>query len=286
MPNIIFFGTSEFAIPALNLLMANGLSPIALVTAPDKPAGRGRKLLAPPVKRMSNIRYLTLQPSILDASFIGHIAVLKPDLGIVASYGKILPKELLALFPQGVLNIHPSLLPSYRGPSPIQTTIRNGDRETGVTIMLVDERMDHGSILAQEKFTGEVTALSHITYQELHDALAKLGAELLTETLPKWIAGKIKPVPQDESRATYTTRIKKEDGKIDWPGDAEYIERMVRAYNPWPGTYLKMKNGKILKIKKAAVIDGVLQLLIVQPEGKKEMKGDAFLRGHKNFAIL
>ena len=293
---IVFFGTSAFAVPALEALVASGMSPVAVVTAPDKPAGRGRKMTASPVKAFltshvstPSVDNLILQPEKLDISFFETIAELKPDFGVVASYGKILPRALLDLFPRGILNIHPSLLPLYRGSSPIQTTILNGDTKTGVTIMLMDEKMDHGPILAQKELTSPPNPLSFVsrggkkTYQELHDELAKLGANLLVETLPKYLDGKITPIPQDDAKATYTKMIKKEDGLIDWSRDAEYIERMVRAYNPWPSAYAKLKNGKILKIKKAEVVDGKLVPLVVQPEGKKEMPADAYLRGNQLF---
>lgn len=352
---IIFFGTSEFALPALQALIKNDVAPMVIVTAPDKPKGRGQSLAPQPIKKWSETAkpgLAVLQPEMIDSAFITYILNLKPDVGIVAAYGKILPKALIESFPKGVLNLHPSLLPKYRGPSPIQTTILNGDAETGVTIIQIDEKMDHGPIVAQRRLKlpifqnnerektssrkekkerllffsplltkeggkragaafpgGGNMSISpiNITYQELYDQLAKLEAQLLIEILPKWIAGKITPTPQDEIKATYTKLLKKDDGKINWSKPAEEIERMVRAYNPWPGSYTEIKN--ILKIKKAeilklnqkesgftalpgmffktpngfpAVVCGknALKLLVVQPSGKKEMPGDAYLRGH------
>ncbi len=329
---IAFFGTSEFALPALQALVNNNTAPIAVITAPDKPKGRGQHVRHPQIKqwlvtsdqrvgKAKNIQ--VFQPENLDSDFVLQISNLKPDVGIVAAYGKILPKALIELFPRSALNIHPSLLPQYRGPSPIQTTLLNGDKEMGVTIITIDEKMDHGPIVAQQQLGGGYRIPPDITYPALHNTLAELGAQLLIETLPKWIAGDITPTPQDDTKATYTKLLKKEDGKINWSKSAEEIERMVRAYNPWPGSFSEIKNQKspaspseagrtkiknILKIKKAevlkemaasplppipgtffkttngfpAVICGksALKLLVVQPEGKNEMPGDAFARGY------
>ena len=308
--NIIFFGTSEFAIPALHALIKHNLSPIVVVTSPDKPKNRGKQLTASPIKTWLQIdphlAKLILQPTTIDAQFVSHIANLKPEVGIVVSYGKILPKAMIELFPKGVLNIHPSLLPKYRGPSPIQTVILNNDEKTGISIMLIDGKMDHGPTLARQEFLILKSKFSNkITYNELHDELSELGAQTLVEILPKWIDGKITPMPQDDGQATYTKLLKKEDGKIDWTKPAEEIERMIRAYNPWPGTYTILKDEKILKIKKGEVIihqlssigaffktpDGfpaivcgtkALKFLVVQLEGKKEMSGKAYLLGHPN----
>lgn len=288
---IIFLGTSEFAIPSLDTLINAGLAPLAVITAPDSPAGRGQKMEISPVKKFLEEKKEELeliQPKKLDSDFLLQISNLRPDLGIIASYGKILPKALLDIFPKGLLNIHPSLLPKYRGPSPIQSAILNGDEKTGVTIILVDEKMDHGPILAQRELEFPI---SNTKSPDLHDALAKLGAELLLETLSKWVKSEIIPQPQDESQATYTKLLKKEDGLIDWQKSPEYIERIIRAYNPWPGTYIKIPNHKsqipnksqILKIKKIKIENSKLKILVVQPEGKKEMTYEEFLRGHKNF---
>src|SRR3989344_3894723 len=229
MSNLVFFGTSEFAVLALDVLIKNGTSPVAAVTSPDRPAGRGKKLTVSPVKEFLNERLVLLQPEKLDSQLILKLKELSADMGVIASYGKILPKELIEIFPKGILNIHPSLLPKYRGASPIQAVILNGDAETGVSIILLDEKMDHGPVLAQSSNLG-LGNLSCATYLSLHDSLAKLGAELLIETIPKWLNGEIIPHPQDDSQATFTKLIKKEDGKIDWTKRAEKIERTVRAF--------------------------------------------------------
>ena len=299
---IVFFGTSEFAIPALRALVVNDMTPLVVVTAPDKPAGRRLTPTLSPVKKDIFAEVTVLQPDKLNKEFIDRISALNPDVGVVVSYGKIISQTIIDIFPQGILNIHPSLLPKYRGPSPIENTILAGDAETGVTIIQIDDKMDHGPVIAQQKVSLQK---ANTSYQELHNHLAELGAELLIETLPKWIDGKIKTTSQDDTRATYTHLIKKEDGHIDWSRDASYIERMVRAYNPWPGAYTYNNAGVLLKIKKVEVIpthgnfsSGIifktsdwfpavmcgkeaLKLLVIQPEGKRDMFGGDFLKGHQ-----
>ncbi|MDP3934622.1 MAG: methionyl-tRNA formyltransferase [Candidatus Giovannonibacteria bacterium] len=200
------------------------------------------------------------------------------DLGVIAYYGKIIPKNILELPKHGFLNAHPSLLPSWRGPSPVQAAILAGDKITGVTIHIATEEPDAGPILAQKEILMDITD----TCLSLTGKLAREGAELLIPTIKKWLSGEITPKKQDDSKATYTGLLKKKDGEIDWSKPADYIERRVRAYAPWPGTFTKMKNGKILKIKKTEVINGILKILIVQPEGKQDMPWEAFLRGHKD----
>jgi len=225
------------------------------------------------------------------------IKILEPDLVVVASYGKIIPREILKIPQYGCLNIHGSLLPKYRGPSPIQTTILNNDKETGVTIILMDEKIDHGPIVANYKL--QITNYK-ITYEELLKELATKGAKLLAKTLPKWINGEIKPEPQDESKATYTKIIKKDDGKINWSKSAAEIERQIRAFNPWPGSFtFWKKNKKIIRVKilEAEVSQPTAnqpkagksnQLIIkkLQPEGKKPMAFEDFKRGYHDFNLL
>lgn len=209
---------------------------------------------------------------------------LKPDLVIVASYGKIIPKKILEIPKYGCLNIHPSLLPKYRGPSPIQTTIFNGDKKTGVTIILMDEKIDHGPILAQQEW--EIPN-SKITYPELSQKLARLGVKLLIQTIPKWINGEIKPKPQNESKATYTKILKREDGKIDWSKPGREIERQIRAFFPWPGAFFFIRHkGKILRVKilQANISkDNKLIIKKLQPEGKKAMTFEEFKKGYHDF---
>ncbi len=207
---------------------------------------------------------------------------LKPDLVIVASYGKIIPKDILKIPKYGCLNVHGSLLPKYRGPSPIQTAILNNDKETGVTIILMDEKIDHGKIISNSKFL----ISKKFTYPELCEKLANLGVKLLIETIPKWTKGQIKPKPQNESKASYTKILKREDGKIDWNKSAQEIERQIRAFNPWPGTFtfIKHKNKTLrIKILEANVKDNKLIIKKLQPEGKKPMTFEEFQRGYNGF---
>ena len=204
------------------------------------------------------------------------------DLIVVASYGKILPKEMLKIPKYGALNAHPSLLPKYRGPAPVPTTILNGEKETGVTIILMDEQVDHGPILASKKFEiGD----KKITTPELLKILWELGGDLLVETIPKWIRGEITPQEQDHSKATYTKKLTREDGRIDWDRPVEYIERQIRAFFPWPGVFTFWK-GKRLKVLKSYINDqGKLVVDELQLEGKKPTTYREFLLGHKDFIL-
>ena len=322
--NIVFFGTSEFGATVLEKLVQANTKPVLVVTTPDKPAGRSLKLTPSPVKVAAQKYSLEVaQPVKLGrAKFESNLAgpSLIPDLFVVASYGAILPKEVLDVPKKGTLNVHPSLLPTYRGPSPVHTAILNGDKETGVTIMLLDEKMDHGPILAQQEFSIFNFQFSKPTFPELRDKLAELGAELLIKTIPQWVEGKIQAIPQDDSRATYTKIFAKEDGKIDWNRPAEEIECQMRAFTPWPGTFTVFKghNLKILKVavfnrnlvqnlvgpsfpklgptkftpgtvfltedKKLAIQcgEGALVIEELQLEGKKPMSSKEFLLGHKD----
>lgn len=246
---------------------------------------------------------------IKNSEFEAKIKSLKPDVIVMASFGKIIQDSFLNIAPHGVLNIHPSLLPKYRGPSPIQTVILNGDSETGVTIILTDNKMDHGFIVRHSVFNIGLK----IKYKELHNELAELGASLICEVIPNWISGKIKADPQDESEATYTKKITKEDGLINWNEPAEIIERKTRAYEIWPTTYFFIKKGgKILRAQliRAEILsqvgqklnigdffeingdlavqtkNGIIKLIIVKPEGKKEMSGKDFLKGYKKWVNL
>ncbi len=330
---IIFIGTSEFGAIILEELCKSKHKPILVVTVPDKPVSRKQILTPSPVKLMAQKYNIPIeQPERIENCKL-KIENLKPGLIVVAAYGEIIPKEILEIPKNGSLNVHPSLLPKYRGPAPIQYAILNGDKETGVTIILVDKKMDHGPILAQreleirnpksEIFTptpkfGVGASKSQIpnfkiTYSELLIKLAKLGAELLVETIPKWIKGEIKPKPQDESEATYTKILKKEDGMIDWQKSAEEIERQIRAFDVWPGNYTfwRLLKGMVLRIKilKARVFISpspetyhIGKVLVVpqneigvqcgkdflvieklQMEGGKVMGAEEFLRGHLDF---
>ncbi|HOX21582.1 MAG TPA: methionyl-tRNA formyltransferase [Candidatus Paceibacterota bacterium] len=302
---IIFWGTPYFSAKILEALINADFSPILTITALDKPKGRGLEKQASEAKRMAIKHGLNVaQPQKLkEISFLEQIRVLKPDLFVVASYGKIIPKEILEIPKLGCLNVHPSLLPCHRGASPIQATILSGEKETGVTIMLMDEEMDHGPILANSQF--QIQNLK-ITFKELEEILIAESSRLLIETLPKWINGEIKPKPQDNNRATFCKIIKKEDAKINFNESAAVIERKIRAFNPWPGTYFEI-NAKKFKILEADVLadatpiakktgdifcfnkklaiqcrEGVLIVEKIQPESKGPIGGYAFWCGYQN----
>lgn len=306
--NLIFFGTSSFALPSLEELFKNNYSIKAVITKPDKLIGREKIINFSPVKASALKFNLNIfQPENLkNEHFYEDFLKLSPDLCIIAAYGKIIPKIYLEVPKFGFINIHPSLLPKYRGPTPIQTAILNGEKETGVTINLVDEEMDHGDIIKSRKIE-----IKNKNYQELERELANFGAKLLIETIPDYINGKIKPIPQDHSKATFTKKFVWQDGKIDWSKSAEEINRKIRALNPNPGTWTiwEIKEGKILKIieglpiqekndkikigqvfftenKEAAIKCGFNTALlpkIIQLEGRKKNSIKEFLNGHPNF---
>ncbi|MBI2644002.1 MAG: methionyl-tRNA formyltransferase [Candidatus Wildermuthbacteria bacterium] len=308
---IIFLGTSEFSTIVLEKLVESGMKPVLVITVPDKPVGRKQILVSPPVKLTAQkygIEVLQPEESIQHTKY--QILNTAPDLIVVAAYGQILPKEILDIPKYGVLNVHPSVLPKYRGPSPVQTAILNGDEKTGVTIMLMDEKVDHGPVLAAQEFSIFNFQFSNgkPTTPELKKKLAEVGAQLLVEVIPQWIDGNIRPRLQDDSKATYTKIIRKEDGRIDWTKNAEYIERQVRAFQPWPGTYTFynhtlvkiLKSGIVLTSggvspipgtvffsseKKIAVVAGKDALLVekLQLEGGNPMPSREFLLGHRNF---
>jgi methionyl-tRNA formyltransferase len=232
---IVFMGTPEFAVPTLEALHRSRHTVVAVVTQPDRPKGRGRKLTAPPVKqRAQALGYPVIQPeSVKLASFSSELQRLRADLFVVVAMGQLLPAHLLALPPFGAINVHASLLPRLRGSAPIQWAIINGDAETGVTTMQMDAGMDTGEMLLQAK-----TSISASdTAQSLHDRLAPMGAELLIETLDQLAAGGLRPQPQPPQEATLAPMLAKKDGRIDWQRSAVEIDRLVRGLTPWPGAY-------------------------------------------------
>lgn len=304
MARVVFMGTPEFAMPTLQRLIDQH-QVVGVFTQPDRAAGRGRQVIPSPVKRLALAHNLpVLQPRSLrrEPKAIEHLRTLAPDVIVVAAYGLILPQAVLDIPAHGALNVHASLLPKYRGASPIAGAILGGETETGVTIMLMDAGMDTGPILAQAR----EPIHPDDTTGTLEPRLARLGADLLAETLPRWLKGEITPQPQDNSQATYTRLIAKEDGQIDWTEPAELIERKVRAYNPWPAAYTTWA-GNLLKILKAqASLDtsiaaqpgevlrhsmgivvgtghGLLRLESVQLAGKRAMDADDFARGARGF---
>ena len=250
--SIIFIGTPTFAVPSLHALADSGHSIAAVVTQPDRPAGRRRTLTPPPVKLAAlDLGVPVLQPPALrDTDTLAGLRALSPEVFVVVAYGQILRRDVLNIPPRGVLNVHPSLLPRWRGASPIPAAILAGDERTGVTIMLMDAGMDSGPLLAQK----EAPVQESDTAGSLGERLAEVGAGLLAETLPRWLAGEIEPRPQDDSRATTCPLIRKEDGALDWSLPSTDTWRRVRAYNPWPGAYT-MLDGELLHIWQARPLD-------------------------------
>ncbi|OHA61925.1 MAG: methionyl-tRNA formyltransferase [Candidatus Wildermuthbacteria bacterium GWA2_46_15] len=300
--NIIFFGTPEFAATILEELIKSNLKPILVVTSPDKPVGRKQVITPPPVKVLAEKYHIpVVQPEDI-RNWELEIRNLRPELIIVAAYGPpFLTKEILEIPKYGCLNVHPSLLPKYRGASPIPHAILNGEKETGVTVIRMSEKVDRGDILAQEKT--EVS--SDETTPTLTAKLASLGAKLLVKTIPLLLQGRVAPQPQSDSPTPYCHQLKKEQGRINWQKSADDLERQIRAFDPWPGTHTLFE-GKILKIlqvrvttemkpqsppgfvfltpdRKVAVQTGQGSLVIemVQLEGKKALLAPEFLRGHK-----
>jgi methionyl-tRNA formyltransferase len=299
-PRIIFMGTPEFAVPSLEILVQHPYQVIGVVTQPDRPKGRGKQLAPPPVKMFAEQYHLTvLQPErAKDQEFMDAFRKLAPDLVAVAAFGQLLPKGILDLPPLGCINVHPSLLPKYRGAAPLNWTIIQGETRTGVTIMRMDEGMDSGDILLQE-----ATPIGpEETVGELHDRLAKTGAELLLKTIQMIEDGTVRRTPQDHAAATFAPRLKKEDGIIDWQRNADEIVHLILGLSPSPCAY-SILQGRTLKIFTAtarkspigqmpgtvlavtpeglpvAAGEGVVFLREVQAEGKKRMPVQDFLRG-------
>jgi methionyl-tRNA formyltransferase len=304
---IIFMGTPEFAVPSLGALIHGGYQVVAVYTQPDRRAGRGQQVTSSPVKQLALSQGLDVIQidKFKVTGTVENLAALAPDLIVVAAFGLLLPTEILNLPKFGCLNVHPSLLPRHRGASPIAAAILQGDEITGVTIMLLDTGMDTGPILNQR----EVPITDEDTTSSLGIKLAQVGAQLLMETLPLWIEGRIKPRPQDESEASYSKMIKKEDGEIDWRLSAKELSRRVRAFDPWPGCYARWRDkrlrlvkvlslhgeksdepGKVIALTPPApvtvgveTVDGVLGLVRLQLEGKRELSANEFVRGQRDF---
>lgn len=298
-PTLLFFGTSDFALPSLRALVEDGFSVKAVFTKPDAPAGRRHALTPPPVKTEALRLGLTVvQPPKL------RLDVLAPyhaDIGIVVAYGLIIPRAVLQVPRLGCINLHPSLLPRFRGPSPLQTAMCDGETKTGVTIMQLDEGIDSGPIYAQE----EIPIANDATYHTVQAICAERGAELVVRTLPGILAGTLKAQPQDDSKSSMTRMLTRESGRINWNADASLIERMIRAYTPWPGAWAMMGDERI-KILEARVLDvstspgetaimgdelligcgsGAIVVTKLQREGKKSMSAAEFLHGLQNSII-
>lgn len=302
MTRTVFLGTPDFSVPTLQALVNHpDLDVVGVVTQPDRPAGRGRRIIASAVKRHAVQLGLSIfqPPTLRDPIAIEHLRSWAPDIMVVAASGHILRQPVLELASHGCINVHASLLPRWRGAAPIQYAIRAGDSETGITIMKMDVGLDTGPILSQQAIPLEEDE----TGATLHDKLAALGAQLLIDTLPSYLSGEISPQPQPDEGVTLAPSIKKAEGQIDWSQTSDEIDRQVRAFYPWPGTFtfleenlLKIINGMPLPDRSREELPGVVlidegNLVVqtggglyllkdVQPAGKKQMTSQAFLAGH------
>lgn len=297
---ILFMGTPEFAVPSLESIIKKKYELLAVVTQPDRPRGRGKRVIPSPVKKIAlEHGLLVLQPDKLSHDFVQEIKQLAPDVVVVAAYGKILPKSLLETPPLGCINVHSSLLPGYRGAAPIHRAIINGETVTGVTIMYMAEGMDTGDIILQKET--KISSVENVG--SLHDRLSIMGAELLDTVLEKLFRGEVSRRGQDFTAATYAPPLKREEEIINWKEDARKIHNQVRGMNPWPGAYTLWK-GQRLKIWRSAVQEngvkgnpgevihlgndgiivaagsGELSIQELQLSGGKKMPAEAFLRGN------
>jgi methionyl-tRNA formyltransferase len=301
MARVIFMGTPEFAVPSL-LALCEHHDVVAVVTQPDRPAGRGQTPTPSPVKQTALAMELPVfQPKTLrSAEAITRLAAWQPEVIVVAAFGQFLDTPLLDLPPHGCLNLHGSLLPRYRGAAPIPAAILAGDPVAGVTLMRMDEGMDTGPILAQ----AECPTTAMDTTASLTAKLSELAAQLMTDKLPAWIDGELQAKPQDDSLATYCGQLTKEDAHLDWSQTAVYLDRQVRACDPWPGAYTTLQ-GRMLKVLRARPVpekraegepgrvvalepgvgvvtgQGLLQLVEVQLAGKRAITADQFARGQR-----
>jgi methionyl-tRNA formyltransferase len=302
---IVFLGTPSFAVPSLEALAHHpSFQVVGIVTQPDRPAGRGRELVAPPVKqRAETLGIPVFQPEKLrDPEAVEYLRAWSPDMLVVAAFGQILRQPVLELARHGSINVHASLLPRWRGAAPIQYAIHAGDAETGITIMKMDAGLDTGPILVQRA----LPIAPDETGASLSEKLATLGAEILPSVLISYINGEIVPRAQPQEGVTYAPTLKKEQGQIDWSQPAGTIDRHVRAYYPWPGTFtslqgevFKVISGKVLPDEEPVALPstlvsygnglavqtgaGLYRLDLVQPAGKKQMTSQAFLAGHPQF---
>lgn len=294
-------GTPEFAVPSLEALLRSNDEVVGVVTQPDRPKGRGQQLMPPPVKLIAeHARLPLLQPlKIRTPEFLASLAAWKPDLIAVTAFGRILHAPILHLPPMGCVNVHGSLLPKYRGAAPVQWAVINGETETGITTMLMDEGMDTGPMLLQEK----LEILPEDTAGTLAPRLADLGGRLLVDTIARLKAGSVTPRKQDETQATMAPLLKKEDGLLDWTMNSESLGYRVRGLSPWPGAYTYLgrerwniwkavphpaagreKPGTIVAVDKHSLLvatgQGLLEILEIQTPGSKRMSVASFLAGH------
>ncbi len=295
---IVFIGTGEIGVPTLKAALNSEHEVVGIVTQPDKPIGRDQQIAPTPIKKaIQETAIPILQPArIKDETAIGEIRALEPDVIVVMAYGQILPREVLELPRTARLNLHASLLPRWRGAAPVQAAIAAGDRQTGITVMYMDEGLDTGDILLSR----EINVLQGDTGGSLHDRLSQIAPQALLESLQLVAAGNAPRIPQDNARATYAPKLKREHGQIDWSESAEVIERKIRAFNPWPGAFMKLggqnlkmfsgsvvdlggKSGEVLRSENELVIaagKGAVSVGEVQLEGKQRMHAAEFLRGH------
>ena len=301
-PRILFMGTPEFAVPSLEVLLGKGYPVLAVVTQPDRPKGRGQVPAPPPVKVCALAKGLpVLQPRrVRDQEFLRIFIDLAPDMVILVAFGQILPKEIIEFPRAGCINVHPSLLPRFRGAAPINWTLIRGDQMTGVTILRMDEGVDSGDILLQE----ETPVGPEENAGDLHDRLAEMGARMLPGVIEAILAGTARAVPQDAAQAIPAPKLKKEDGLIHWNSDASEIVSLIRGLSPFPGAYSFLE-GKMLKILAAEFVEGPVggnpgriggsserglaveagnghvYLREVQMEGRKKMPARDFLKGYR-----
>lgn len=299
--NVVFMGTSAFAVPALERLIASRHDVGAVVTQPDRPRGRGQRVAAPPVKALASGRRMpVLQPTrASDPQFVAELKSLDPHVIVVAAYGQLLRRALLALPPLGCVNVHASLLPKYRGAAPVNWALIRGERVTGVSIMLMDETLDTGPILLQSELAVEPSDDAGT----LQERLATCGAETLLRALDGLEAGVLRPTPQDHGLATYAPKLRKEDGIVAWGRSADDLANLIRGVTPWPGA-VTTHRGEPLRIWRATPTatsgsgkpgrvaavdalgirvetgDGHLVVLEVQPAGGRRMAATAYARGH------
>jgi methionyl-tRNA formyltransferase len=303
---VVFFGSGEIAIPSFRRLVVQGPRPLALVTQPDKPAGRHRELTPPPIKRVAlEAGIPVLQPeSARDGDFLAELRALAPDLIVVMAYGQILSKALIAIPRIACINLHGSLLPRHRGASCVQAAIGEGDPETGITVMHVAPKLDSGDIIH-----ALATPISpEDTGGSVHDRLAEVAAEALAAALPGLLDGSASRTPQDPALATYAPKLERDDGRIDWTWEADRLARRIRAYDPWPGTWTTVDGGKRLKIFPAAagtegagpagevmVVDGEVRVACgsghlvlgeVQPDGSRRMPAADWAKGRRGLPRL
>ncbi|MEK7080965.1 MAG: methionyl-tRNA formyltransferase [Patescibacteria group bacterium] len=276
--NFVFFGTPNFAVYVLEELAEAGYLPSLVVTTPDIKIGRGNKYDSPPVKKWADAHNIpVLQPEIIDESFLNILRKNEYDIFVLTAYGKMLPKKLLDIPKYGILNTHPSLLPKLRGASPVRSAILNNERITGATVIILDEKMDHGPIVGQESIEIKEKDWPPLL-SELEETLFRKGGKLLVKVMEDYVNGKIIPKTQDESKATYSKKIRREDGLVDLEKDpTKDIYNKYCAFYGWPGIYF-VKNGKRIKITDAVFENGEFVIKKVLPEGKKEIKYEDFLK--------